>query len=48
MVCLSYLFSLSLSLSLSPHHAQDTYKLVFDAALVFLESFDTYANFQNI
>ena len=27
---------------------QDNFKLIFDAVLVFLESFDTYANFQNI
>ena len=27
---------------------QDNYKLIFNAILVYLESFDTYANFQNI
>ena len=27
---------------------QNNYKLIFDTILVYLESFDTYANFQNI
>ena len=27
---------------------QDNFELIFDAILVFLESFDTYANFENI
>ena len=27
---------------------QDNFKLIFNAVLVFLESFDTYANFQDI
>ena len=27
---------------------QDNYKTIFDAMLIFLDSFDTYANFQQI
>ena len=27
---------------------QDNFELIFDAVLVFFESFDTYTNFQNI
>ena len=30
------------------HYAQANYKTLFDATLKFLDSFDTYANFQNI
>ena len=31
-----------------PYLMQDNYKLIFNGILVYLESFDTYANFQNI
>ena len=30
------------------HYAQANYKTLFDVSLKFLDSFDTYANFQNI
>ena len=39
------LFRGTLHLYLSP---QENYKTVFDATLVFLDSLDTYANFQNL
>ena len=41
-------FKWMITILLLLHLFQDQYKVIFDSVLVFLESFDTYANFQNI